>query len=339
MNKSFPADRFSRALLALVWLYLAGLFSWLTAFLLRGDWHGLLTPLNALAHLLFLPLPLALLAGLIYRHKMLLAGGMLAALASLYFWGGLFLPGPQRAAAALPVDTPTLRVLTYNLFGYNFETRAVAAVIRAENPDVAVFQELNPAMAAAFLAELGDAYPYQLLDGRTGVTGMGVISKIPVQPAAEQLPLEWVGVPQALDLTWQGQVVRLVNFHMVTPGRLSPASLQQRYTHRQQQAAALVAYARQAGVPVITAGDANSASLNDAYRTITAGGLRDAWQEAGFGLGFTFPRHLGIFAPAWMTRIDHIFVSPEWGLAGVHLADSAGGSDHRALLVELILAP
>jgi endonuclease/exonuclease/phosphatase (EEP) superfamily protein YafD len=339
MNPSSLTHRFPRAILALCWLYLAGLYAWLAAYLLRGDWHGLLTPINALAHMLFVPLPLALLTGLIFRRRMLLAGGMLAALAGVFFWGGLFLPGPQPAAAALPGESPGLRVLTYNLFGYNFDSEAVLAVIRAENPDVAVFQELNPAMAAAFQAQLGSTYPYQLLNGRSGVTGMGVISKIPVQPAAEELPLEWVGVPQALDLTWQGQTVRLVNFHMVTPGRLNPASLQQRYTYRQQQAAALAAYAAGAGLPVIAAGDANSASLNDAYRTITTGGLRDAWKATGFGLGFTFPRHLGAFAPAWMTRIDHIFVSPAWGIARVSLAASAGGSDHRALLAELVLAP
>jgi vancomycin resistance protein VanJ len=357
MKSPVFASRFSRAIIAFSQLYLAGLSAWLAAYLLRGDWGGLLTPLNALAHLLFLPLPLALLAGLVYRRRLLLAAGLLVALAGLIAWGGLFLPGPQRAAAARSTGAPTLRVLTFNLFGYNFDTHAVLDVIRTENPDVAVFQELNPAMAAALRSELGTAYPYQVLDAQTGVTGMGAISKIPLQlaadlkldsdlklaadlqTAAELPPLGWVGVPQALDLSWQGQTVRLVNFHMTTPGRLNATSLQQRYPYRQQQAAALAAYAAQADLPIVAAGDANSASLNDAYRTIAAGGLRDAWQEAGFGFGFTFPRHLGAFAPAWMTRIDHIFISAEWGLTGVRLADRAGGSDHRALLAELVLSP
>lgn len=145
-------------------------------------------------------------------------------------------------------------------------------------------------------------------------------------------------MPQALDLDWQGQAIRLVNFHMSTPGRLSPGSLLARYDIRQGQAADLAAYASQVEGPLILAGDANSAELNDAYRTITAAGLRDAWREAGFGLGFTFPRHLGALQPAWMARIDHVFLSGAWRITAAHIADTAAGSDHRAVIVELGLA-
>jgi vancomycin resistance protein VanJ len=336
-------DGLARWPVAFSQVYFTLLAGWLLAYLLRGDWHGLLTPINALAHLLFLPLPLAVLVSLRFKRRRLLGLSLGAGVVFALLWGGLLLPGPAPAGAAGPpartADAPgkTLRVMTYNVFGFNFDQRAVLQVIHQENPDVICFQELSPEIAAALQQALGEAYPYQVLAARRGVSGMGVISKYPLQPLSDGLEENWVGVPQTLELAWQGQSIRLVNFHMSTPGRLAPGSLLAQYTRRQQQANDLAAYASQAAGPLILAGDANSAELNDAYRTITANGLRDAWREAGFGLGFTFPRHLGLLQPAWMTRIDHIFLSAEWGIQAAHIASSAGGSDHRAVIVDLDL--
>lgn len=324
-------------------IYFVLLAGWLLAYLLRGDWNGLLTPLNALAPLLFLPLPLALLVGLFGRQRPLLVAGLGAALLFAILWGGLLLPGPGPADAHSSSNadhtdnTRAMRLMTFNVFGFNFDQQAVLEVVRQGDPDIVCFQELNPVIAAALQTELAAQYPYQALDARPGVTGMGVISKFPLQPRTDRLPGGWIGAPQTLDIHWQGRSSRLVNYHLSTPGRLSPASLLVQYSRRQEQAEALAAYAARVTDPLILCGDSNSADLNDAYRSITRGGLRDAWREAGFGLGFTFPRHLGSLQPAWMTRIDHVFISPDWTLRQASLARSAAGSDHRGVVVELEL--
>ena len=99
--------------------------------------------------------------------------------------------------------------------------------------------------------------------------------------------------------------------------------------------------------PLIVAGDANAADLSRPYRTLTSGHLRDAWREAGFGLGSTFPGStvpassrwkLGSwYVPQWLVRIDYIFISPHWGVATAGMAQFDGVSDHRGVVAELVL--
>jgi vancomycin resistance protein VanJ len=316
------------------WVYYTLLFGWLVAYALGGDWDGLLVPVNALAVWLFLPLPgFLVLAGLTRRIELWLAGAAGLA-ASLFLWGGLFLPGPQPAAALEGEPTPSLRVMTYNVYGFNQDSAGVAAAIRSANPDAVCFQELSPEMAAALVAALDNDYPYQLLDPQPRVDGMGTISKYPLSLGSRSLPGRWIGAPQVLEIAWNGRMIELVNFHMHPPGQLAPGPLRQRHNLRQQQAAALARFAQGSDRPLILAGDANAGELNDAYKTITSTGLRDAWREAGQGMGFTFPRQLAGFSPAWMARIDHVFLSPEWQILGSRLAPADNGSDHRAVMVE-----
>lgn len=56
--------------------------------------------------------------------------------------------------------------------------------------------------------------PHQILEPAVGFRGMGVISKYPIQPTGEELPLDWIGTPQVLEMDWMGRRVTLINFHM-----------------------------------------------------------------------------------------------------------------------------
>ncbi len=317
-----------------VWVYFTLLLGWLAAFALGGDWGGLLAPLNALAWWLFLPLPLFLGLAIATRRIGLGLAGAIGLAAGLYLWGGLFLPGPEQAAALSGASSASLRVMTYNVYGFNNDPTGVIAAIRSVDPDIVCLQELNYETAAALLDALGGEYPYRVLDPSRGVEGMGTISKYPLRSSGQTLPSQWVGTPQVLELDWNGRIITLVNFHMHPPGRLAPGSLRQRHAIRLRQAAALTQLAAEVEQPVLLAGDANATDLNEAYQMITHAGLRDAWRAAGQGLGFTFPRQLGRLSPAWMTRIDHVFLSSQWLIQTAKLAPVDGSSDHRGVVVE-----
>lgn len=316
------------------WGYLILLMGWLAAFALGGDWGGLLAPLNALACWLFLPLPLFIGMAAATRRIGLGLAGAVGLAASLYLWGGLFLPGPEQASALSGASSTSLRVMTYNVYGFNNDQTGVIAAIRSADPDIVCLQELNYETAAALLDVLGGEYPYMVLDPSSGVKGMGTISKYPLRSSGQTLPLLWVGTPQLLELDWSGREITLVNFHMHPPGQLSPGSLRQRHAIRLAQAAVLAQLAAEVEQPLLLAGDANATDLNEVYQVITLAGLRDAWREVGQGMGFTFPRQLGSLSPAWMTRIDHVFLSSQWLIQTAKLAPVDGSSDHRGVVVE-----
>lgn len=323
----------------LIWVYFTLLFGWLAGYLLFGDRLAYLALANSMAVYLFAPLPFVLAANLYLRRRELwwcAAAGMLI---FLWLWGGLFIP----RAHSNP-DAPVLRIMTYNLMGHNSDAGPFIDLILEESPDVVFLQELNFDIAAAFQQELAAIYPYQMLDPRSEFDGSGVISKYPLRPAEGSLPLDWVGEPQVLVMDWRGQDVHLVNFHMYAPGIYPPHILSTIFHFNRLQAKALVECAGAVDGPVILAGDANAAPLNQSYKIITAS-LQDAWAQAGFVLGHTYPgadnpnsrrvKRAGVFIPRWFARIDYVFASPHFSVLSAHLAGSHAPSDHRAVLAEL----
>lgn len=315
-------------------LYFLGLFGWLALYLALGDRFALLFAVNSFAVYLFAPLPLAMVAAAVVRGPWAVALWAQAAAAGLvwaYFFGGLFVPRLSAAEAA----GPRLRVLTANLLGFNQDTGATLAALRASNADVLALQELNPAVAAALQTELRDEYPYQVLDPADGVRGGGVISRYPLRPSSEPLGGPWLGTPHVLSIDVQGQTVTLIRFHGHSGlGRIA---------EREDAAQAVAAFAAVHTGPLIVAGDLNATSLSQAHATITRE-LADAWQTAGWGLGHTFPgaaspgssrpRLLGILVPKWLIRIDYVFYSDELTPITATIGPWDAVSDHRPVLVE-----
>ena len=333
-----------RYLIALIWVYYTILFAWVVVYFVTGDRYGIIAIINFLALYLFLPLPFILPIAIISRRRELwigLAGGLTA---FVWLWGGLFIPGNTQPSS----NSQTLSLMTYNVLGTHQHTSPVIEVIRTENVDVVFLQEVNPALAKVIEQELIDLYPYQYLDPQDDVTGMGVISKLPIRPTGETLPLNWVGTPQILSLEWNGQDVTLINFHMWAIGLAPPKIIALNYRAREAQALYLADFARIASYegPVIAAGDANVTHLSDAYKMITDV-LSDSWWKAGFGFGHTAPGsdmsgrsrpHIyGVPVPRWLARIDYIFHSSHWETIEADLAHFDGVSDHRGVVVRLAL--
>lgn len=331
-------DGLRRQLIALAWVYYTFLFGWLAAYLLVGDRWGAMGLVNALSLWYFAPLlPVLALAPWLRRRSVwagLLAGG----LAFCWLWGGLLWPRPAPGAA------PTLKVMTYNVLGMHTNVDPVLDVLHTVDADVVFLQEVNEPLAAALRTRSNDRYPYMVLDPENSVRGMGVLSKFPLHPAGETLPLEWVGAPQILTLDWHGQAVTVVNFHMWATGLAPPAYLEENFRQRALQAEALVALARRTPGPLIAAGDANSAPVSDAYRILTSA-LTDAWPGHGFGHTFpgstvpgsSRPQVAGVPVPQWLVRIDYVFFSGGLEVGGASLAPFDGVSDHRGVVVEFVI--
>ncbi|UCF60482.1 MAG: endonuclease/exonuclease/phosphatase family protein [Anaerolineaceae bacterium] len=333
-----------RYVIALVWVYYTLLFLWAALYFVTGDRYGIVAIVNSLALYIFLPLPLILPLAIIFRRRELwigLAGGVML---FIWLWGGLFIPHTSQAHT----EGQPLSVMTYNVLGTHQQTTPAIEVIRTEDADVVFIQEINTNLAKTIEEELSDQYPYQVLDPYDDVTGMGTISKFPIHPTGETLPLKWVGVPQILSLDWHGQDIILINFHMWATGLAPPKIIAVNYRAREAQALFLADFARVAAYedPVIVAGDGNFTDLSDAYKLVT-NVLIDSWREAGLGFGHTTPgcdrsggsrpHFYGIPVPRWLVRIDYIFHSNHFASVEARLAQFDGVSDHRGVIAELLL--
>lgn len=325
-------------LVTLSWVYGTVLGLWLLMRFVLGDFAWWSFALNAMLLYAFLPLPGVLPVAMLSQRREVWAIFAAGVAVWAWQWGGLFLPGTPAA----PSSSPTLSVMSYNVLGSNFETEAVLATIRRAGADVVALQELNPENAKAIARELRAEYPYQVLNPMPGVTGAGVISRYPFRATGESLPdPAWVSEPHILELDVAGRPVKLVRFHAIAnPGT---------YALRERQARLLAEYAHTHAGPLIVVGDLNATDQNVAY-TILRRELRDAWREAGWGFGHTFPGEptgavggsrpvlAGIPAPLWLVRIDFVFHSDELLALDARLGPYDGFSDHRPVIAEFSLA-
>jgi vancomycin resistance protein VanJ len=330
------------AALTLAWGYLLGLGGWFVASRALGDRTWWLFFLNALALYLFAPLPALGLVAALVRQRALWLGLAAGVALFLALYGGLWLPRPAAAAAA----GPALTVMTYNVLGHNACPECVVATIRAGGADLVTLQELAPPVAAAIARDLIAEYPYQVLDPREGVVGMGAISRLPLRATGETLPGAWVGRPQILMLDFGGTEVLVVNAHPFATHLGPPAAIERTVRDRYAQAQALVAFARTHPGPLLYPSDCNLSGQNADYRLL-ATAWRDAWPAAGRGFGHTYPgadfSGRGRFTfgplvvPRWLVRIDYIWHSPHWRATGARVGPWDGHSDHRPVVARLVL--
>ena len=102
---------------------------------------------------------------------------------------------------------------------------------------------------------------------------------------------------------------------------------------RMGQAEQLASELRLRTRPVIVAGDLNAPVSSLAVRTLLKTGLSDAFSTAGLGYGHTWGHSLR-FGQSFL-RIDHILVSPEFGVADCFVGGSS--SAHRPVIADLYL--
>lgn len=327
--------------------YFSILFGWFILYLLFGDGNGFLGLANAVALYFFLPLPLFALASLTRKKRKLLFPVLAGLAIFLFLWGPLF------TSPRMVEENPAaqLRVMTFNVLGRAGSHDPILQSILEEDADVVFLQELTPEIASVISLRLADAYPFQILQPAFRSRGLGVLSRYPLAKLDAVLPGNWMGVPQILEMDWAGEAVTLVNFHTIPTGNLWPRWVLRTFEERESDLSALANFAvshSEIG-PLIVAGDANATRLNEAYKSLAAV-MQDAWLEAGFGFGHSFPgpyeegssfAQISFFRiPYWLVSIDYIFYSQQFQALDTWMGAFYGGSDHRAVVTELrFLAP
>jgi vancomycin resistance protein VanJ len=343
LSQSLKDKVYKRVLLLLIaathYTY-AFMFGWLVLHWVFGDRWWWLFLLNTFAVYLFLLLPLPLVVAAITRRRPMVIGLVGIVVAWVFLYGRLFLPSLTWRQAT----GPQITVMTTNTLGYNAHPEGVIASIRASDADVIALQELNPGVAEAIHQGLGDAYPYQALTPEIGVTGMGVISRYPLEATGVEIEGIWVGGPQILELAWEGREITLVNFHAIPPGPLNAANLERTVRERERQIGTLMAFADSRSEPVIVMGDLNVTDRSAAYREMAAS-LQDAWVKRGWGFGHTFPGAAspgssrptvgGLPVPKWLLRLDYVLCSEHWRVERAWIGQWDGVSDHRPVVARM----
>lgn len=331
-----------RIIILLAYGYPAGIILWLLLNAFWPDqwwWQYLLSSFSVY---LFLPTLLLPIVALFSRQRRLwlafvLLGGLWFGLYGWAWW-------PNDPAGS--TNAPTLTVMTYNCLASNRHPEDVIATIERSQADVVVLQELNRTTAAFIGRQLAETYPFRWLEDESGVAGMGVISRYPLQPLDPLAEGYWVGHPQPFTISFAGQVVTMLNFHAISPGGVNPIRLASNIAAREESARVIQQIATQTPGPLLAMGDLNASDSSRTYRIITTV-LNDAWREAGWGLGHTFPNSRptynqrtllpGLPIPAGLVRIDYVFHSAHWLAIAADVLEDGQRSDHRPVVVTLAL--
>jgi endonuclease/exonuclease/phosphatase family metal-dependent hydrolase len=237
--------------------------------------------------------------------------------------------GPRYAGGTPRPSSPhTLRLVTFNI-RFAREIRGAIELLRAnpqlKDADVIALQEMDSAGVERIAEALGLAYVYYPAAARADGKDFG--NAVLVRGRIEEdhklvlpHPGRFGGMRRiAVGVTAEvaGRRLRVYSTHLGTPKDVSASA-------RREQVAAILRDARNAGVPVLVAGDFNNRDQ-----------IARAFQEAGFqwatsGVG----RTIALFS--W----DHVFLSGVPASAPLRsgAADSGGASDHRAVWVELQLS-
>ncbi len=320
---------------ALCLLYAVGMAGYFVVRTLLVQWPASLLLLGYATPYLFVPLVPLLLVALLARSRVGVAGCLLVLALFLADYGELFLP---RFGPAPPPGARRLVAMTFNL-GPNRSTPAqLVAAIAAEDADVVAVEEVYPSAARAFRTELGQRYPYTIL--QPGRHEIGLLSRHPIGAQEWFRPAGFGREALHASLDVGGQPLEVFVIHPLPPGiawlRTTRMPIGLFEGGLDQQMADVAARAGALAAPVVVLGDFNMGDQTHAYAAL-ASRLRDAYREAGWGMGFTFPVGLrldGRAVPGPLVRIDYVFHSTALQATRARVG-CRGSSDHCYVVADL----
>jgi endonuclease/exonuclease/phosphatase (EEP) superfamily protein YafD len=218
-----------------------------------------------------------------------------------------------------------LRILQSNVFVPNRSYEKVLSLVRDEQPDIAIFMEMN----AQQLNALSSTYPFTFQTS----DDLAIYSRLPLSKPVLFGSGKKFSI--AAHLTVNQQEITLVVTHPVPP-------LPRLFEARNQQLLEVEQYIQQQQNPVILVGDLNTTMWSPYYhKLIQTTGLKNA--RKGFGLLPTWPVPSPYARPffkrtplMWLFQIpiDHCLVSAPLQVTGIHTGPSVD-SDHLPLITDL----
>lgn len=285
--------------------------------------------------LLISVLLMSIIAGLTRRRRLALALALPAVAIGVTF-APVFLPNRQTVP---PPNSLFLKVMSFNLH-YIKETSGVVEIVRQEEPDILLIQELHPDAVESLFDELQNLYAKQGLDVVDQVNtviqteigfNQAILSRYPVKHISADFDK---GRVQKVIIETPSGSIAVWNVHPLPPFLFPPEWHDHQISHLSADIAAMKG-------PLIVGGDFNATDQSITYQAISQY-LLNAYQEAGQGLGFSYPAPPYTFmdlplpkGPLW--RIDHIFYSQDFIANNARIVTNGGGSDHFPIVAELSL--
>lgn len=341
-----PFRRFPVAYAMLGYLYVATAFCyypvskhWLSAFIMMS-------------------LPLAMFAGALASIHLFRKGQKTVAAAGLV-WLVCSLLVVKRL-----VGTPDTTMVWQNsrplkVLSYNSETLPVSTVTTGRKSwldvDIACFQEFTPSSEATWQFIDG---VLQLSDFGAGrKAGLALFSKYPIIAQYGRIWHRTQGPDIngfiCADIAYGADTIRVVNVHLWSMGiRTSQAvealregqlsyfwsemvdtfhRMKEGFEYRNEQLLEVETYVAGSRYPVIICGDFNEMPIGFSYGKLRQN-FRNAFEEAGQGLGFTLNRH------PYCVRIDQQFVSSDWIVRKCEVLSHIEVSDHFPVVAQYALA-
>ncbi|MEZ0540347.1 endonuclease/exonuclease/phosphatase family protein [Fibrella arboris] len=252
-------------------------------------------------------------------------------------------------------DRPQAQALT--VLSFNSETFPAgtsASTALSLKADIACFQEYSPN------AQLDRQYAAKIEKltcfGDDRQVGLALFSRFPILKQYGHL-WERAQGPDingflCADIAYGADTIRVVNVHLWSMGvRTSKAidalatgdlrrffvelgdtfqRLKEGFQHRNTQLQEVESYVAGSRYPVIICGDFNETPMGYSYGKLSQN-FRNAFEEAGHGLGFTLNRH------PYCVRIDQQFVSQDWQIRACQTLSGVSFSDHFPVLAEYVL--
>ena len=335
----------------IAWIYFGFLFVWIVLQKMFRDrfwWLGLM---NSLSLYWFLPTFFFLPYAIFVRSPYLIIFSCFA-LAMMMLHHGRYLYSRHHSNHANG-DAKCLRIMTYNLLQSNDCIPEITQVILNSKADIIFFQEMNRQVEEGLKCSLSSRYPHQVYGMKaepTKIARNGIFSKYPLKQLDAILSGTWASLPQICRVTYQDRVIYVINIHAY-PHKIGTANLSEIANSHQLREIAnreLMAYITKINQPMIIAGDFNATDQNHAYQ-IVCSRMIDSWREVGCGLGHSFGLRRDTFSnrklppfilnllPKWLLRIDFVFHSKEWTATKAEMGPWDGLSDHRPIIVDLVL--
>ncbi|MBX3143122.1 MAG: endonuclease/exonuclease/phosphatase family protein [Trueperaceae bacterium] len=329
-------------LVGIGYLSLLPALAWYLAYIRLGDQIWWMFLVNSGATYLFAPVPIVLLAALLTRRWGLAVAALVPLIVGAMVFGQLLVPRSLKVQQVDP-SAPRLSVMTFNVHAHNDAPDALVASILAAGADIVALQELSPSMTERVRNALRDEYPHFMIAAQVDSSGNGILSRYPFEQLTRAQGWSDTRSPHGVmvHLPW-GDLVLFNNHNTSTSRSLGdwPTEIAESMRQRERVSESLVAFAAASPVPVIAVGDFNTTERSSAYDSMTQG-FDDAWREAGFGFGHTFPggplapTPFGFTPPPWLLRIDYVFFTRELTALDARIGPWDGTSDHRPVVAVL----
>lgn len=242
----------------------------------------------------------------------------------------------QQERLAEGTQAGELRILTFNLYFKNSRPQATIAMIREQQPDILLLQEMTHIWKAALHPALLDEYPHFKLFPRRGAYGLALYSRHPIE---EYQLLSLPKSPfyaQEATISFAGKRLRVYNAHLASPAIAveHPAEFlgyyASNYALRKDQIEDIArksAEGREEYALQVLGGDLNTSRLDPLYNRLSR-----QWVDSHAGLMVwaapTFPHGTG---PGPVLTLDYLMLK---GAATVMSTQTIAvtGSDHCAVM-------